>query len=100
MSLYLGPFYLRDGDLFVLTAVALILISLGLGITLPLIGTVPFLFLVILFLVARGMLPVASEASIFVVFLTALLASVLVPFSVVLLYIVISFTILKLLKRL
>lgn len=100
MSTYLGPFYIRDGDIFLLSAVALLLLSLGLGLTVPFIGTRPLLLLIILFLVTRGLLPVGAETTIYLVFISAVLVAIFFPLSIALLYVVISFVLLKVTRQL
>lgn len=100
MSFYLGPLYLRDSDIFLFIAIILVLFSIGLGISLPYIGTLPLLLLLILLLSGRAILSVASESTLYTIFIISVIISAIFPFSLGLLFLAISLILLKVTKQL
>lgn len=99
MSFYLGPFYIKDGDLFFILGFILIILSLFFNLTLPYIRFQTLLLLVIFFLFARGMLPLANAGTLYFLFITALFASIFFPLPTIILYLVISSVLLKITRK-
>lgn len=100
MSFYIGPVYIRDGDLFLLFAAGLLVVSAYFQIPLPYIDAQSLLFITILFFLGRGLVAAANEVTLYILFLTSLLVAVSQPLSTVFLYILISFVVLKVAKQL
>ena len=100
MSAYIGPFYIKDSDVFTFIAL-LICISLTVaGISLPFITIPDLLLFTILALILRGLLPATRASTVAILFLTTVLFSILFSTSVAILYLVISGILLVLTKQL
>lgn len=98
MSIYLGKFYFEEKDLFILMAALGLLIGWVRGLVLPFIFYPETIFLILLFLLAKGLLIKTYESLIFIIFLSAVFLLNFFPLSIVFLYIVLSFIFLRLKK--
>lgn len=98
MSIYLGKFYFDEKDFFVLMAVLALFIGWLKGLILPFIFYPETIFLLILFLLAKGFLIKTYESLIYIVFLSAFLLLNFFPLSLVFLYIILSFLFLRVMR--
>lgn len=98
MSLYLGPFYFDEKDIFLWLAVIIIAVGWLAGLPLPWLDYQKLMVLVLLFLVAKGLLVKTYDSFIFLVFLLAWLVSFFYSLTVVILFVIFSFAFLRVLK--
>ena len=99
MSLYIGPLYIRDADIFLIGAFVLSVIAIVQGYTLPLFDAKVFVMLTVIFLLARAVLPLVHSSLVYILFLAALLLSVYVPIATVFLFVFVSFVLLHITKQ-
>lgn len=98
MGYYLGKFYLEKKDLFLILAVLLLWGTIHFSYPLPLFDPQNLLVLTIIFLLAKGLVLPAHNTAVFTTFLTALLLTLFCPLFKVLVFLVLAFIFLRLLK--
>lgn len=98
MSLYVGPFYLRDSDLFLFVSVLFGFVLLIMPVNIPYFDAKVYLLLVALLTVARGFIPSTHSSIVYLIFLAALGVSFFSTLPVVFLFVSISFLLTYLFK--
>ncbi|MBM3209545.1 hypothetical protein FJZ40_04625 [Candidatus Shapirobacteria bacterium] len=98
MSIYLGPLYFEEKDLFLLLALGLLIGGWLAGIYLPFISYPAVIIIVLLFLIAKGLTIKTHESLVLIIFLSAFILTNFLELSVVILYLFFSFLFLRALK--
>jgi len=98
MGYYLGQFYIDKRDLFILLAIILLSLGYYLNFPLPYFSYQNLVLLTILFLLAKGFLLTTYDSAFFVTFLTACILTLFIPLFQVLLFLLLAFFFLRLLK--
>lgn len=90
MSVYLGPFYLPDRDIFILLAITLLIAGWVFGIKPPIGDLTSLVYLSILFLLVKGFLHPEKEGNLLILFLTGIFLSFFVPVTILFLFVFLS----------
>ena len=98
MGYYLGKFYLEKKDFFLVLAVLLLWATIHFAYPLPLFDPQNLLILTIIFLIAKGLVLPTHNTVVFVTFLTALFLTLFLPIFQVIIFLVLAFIFLRLLK--
>jgi len=98
MSLYLGPLYFEEKDLFLLLSLGLLIGGWLAGIYLPFVSYPAMIVIILLFLVAKTLILKTHESLVFIVFLSAFILLNFLELPVVILYLFLSFLFLRILK--
>ena len=98
MGYYLGKFYFDKRDLFILIAVAFLLIGYKFDYPLPYFEYKNLIILTLLFLLGKGFLLTTYDSALFTTFLTAIILTLYIPLLQVLYFLALSFIFLRLFK--
>jgi|GEM_PF-490102 len=98
MSIYLGPLYFEEKDLFLLLALGLLIGGWLAGIYLPFISYPAVIIIVLLFLIAKGLTIKTHESLVLIIFLSAFILTNFFELPIVILYLFFGFLFLRALK--
>lgn len=98
MSLYIGPLYFHDRDVFLLLGIILLVAGWTAGVKLPIGELTTLLYIAILFLFIKSYIKSEHEGNLLVLFFSAILLSFFVPMTVIVLFISIGIVLFRLLK--
>ncbi|MBI2616545.1 hypothetical protein HYW55_00225 [Candidatus Gottesmanbacteria bacterium] len=98
MSLYLGPFYFHDRDVFLLLGIALLVGGWLYKVELPFGSITTLIYLSILFLLIKGFIRSEKENTLLILFITSLLLTFFVPITITLLFIFFAVVIFRVLR--
>lgn len=98
MSLYIGPLYFHDRDIFFLSGVILLIVGWVAGVKLPIGDLSTLLYITLLFLFVKSFVKSEQEGNLLVLFLSAMTLSFFVPITVVILFVFLGVVIFRLLK--
>lgn len=96
--MYLGPFYFQKRDFFIILAVGLLFAALRYGFSFPLFKPSYLLVLSILFLLAKASILPAYDPIVFITFLVGLILTLFLPLFQVILFLLLAFIFLKILR--
>ena len=98
MSFYLSKFYFDKRDLFIILAVALLLLGNHLDYPLPYFEYKNLIILTLLFLLGKGFLLTTYDSALFTTFFVAIILTLFIPLLQVLYFLALSFIFLRLFK--
>lgn len=98
MSLYLGPLYFEEKDIYTILALLLLIGGWFFGLWLPLVSYPTLILLIFLFLIAKGLTIKTHENLVYIIFLTAFILSTFLDITIVVLYALLSFLFCRFLK--
>lgn len=98
MSVYIGPFYLPDRDIFILLAIFLLVIGWVMGVKLPIGDLTSLVYLSIIFLLMKGFVHPEKEGNLLILFLSGIFLSFFIPVTTLFLFIFLSVLLFRLVR--
>lgn len=98
MGYYIGQFYFDKRELFLILGIIVLGIIIYFNYPIPLFRPQQLFVLLILLLITKAIIPSTKDAPLFLVFLTAIILTLFVPFFTIVVFVFIALFILKILR--